>query len=71
MKPGGFKSTLVVYLPDGKVTIRSDRIKTIEQWRALKGVWYFAKHEVHGRTDLTEIRINFDLAQAMEFFAVG
>jgi len=71
MKTGGFKSTLVVYTPDGKITIKSDRIKTVEQWRALRGIWYFTKHEVLGRTDVTEVRINFDVAQAMEFFAVG
>lgn len=68
----GHKSTLVVYLPGGsKITIKSPRIQTPEQFNGLSGTMTFAPTEIfafEGDKDAV-VRINFDLCPVMTFSA--
>jgi|GEM_PF-5016298 len=69
----GLKSRVVVYVDSGtKITIESDQIKTLADFRALSGKRFFTRGEVpFSDPGVTAIMVDFDNVVAAEFYEYG
>ena len=69
MRTLGLKSRVVVYVDSGtKITIESDQIKTLADFKALSGRRFFTHGELPYSRSVTAMMIDFDNIVAAEFY---